>query len=214
MTDDGRRRVLLVEDEEFTRTMVAEALEVNGLRVRGVATVAEALVEMESFEPHVVVSDLDLGSGPSGADLLNRLAEDAPWVGLVVLTSHASPELAIRPGTQLPSHVSYVMKSQVNSSVDLLQAVESAISDTEFSLVPELDPEGRAVISHSQGEILRLIADGYSNLGIAEIRGTSLRSTESLVHRTFSALGIDSDRRMNARVLAVRMWQQGRVIVK
>lgn len=214
MTDDGRRRVLLVEDEEFTRTMVAEALEVNGLRVRGVATVAEALVEMESFEPHVVVSDLDLGSGPSGADLLNRLAEDAPWVGLVVLTSHASPELAIRPGTQLPSHVSYVMKSQVNSSVDLLQAVESAISDTEFTLVPELDPEGRAVISHSQGEILRLIADGYSNLGIAEIRGTSLRSTESLVHRTFSALGIDSDRRMNARVLAVRMWQQGRVIVK
>lgn len=214
MTDDGRRRVLLVEDEEFTRTMVAEALEVNGLRVRGVATVAEALVEMESFEPHVVVSDLDLGSGPSGADLLNRLAADAPWVGLVVLTSHASPELAIRPGTQLPSHVSYVMKSQVNSSVDLLQAVESAISDTEFSLVPELDPEGRAVISHSQGEILRLIADGYSNLGIAEIRGTSLRSTESLVHRTFSALGIDSDRRMNARVLAVRMWQQGRVIVK
>lgn len=214
MTDDGRRRVLLVEDEEFTRTMVAEALEVNGLRVRGVATVAEALVEMGSFEPHVVVSDLDLGSGPSGADLLNRLAEDAPWVGLVVLTSHASPELAIRPGTQLPSHVSYVMKSQVNSSVDLLQAVESAISDTEFSLVPELDPEGRAVISHSQGEILRLIADGYSNLGIAEIRGTSLRSTESLVHRTFSALGIDSDRRMNARVLAVRMWQQGRVIVK
>ena len=106
------------------------------------------------------------------------------------------------------------MKSQVNSSVDLLQAVESAISDTEFTLVPELDPEGRAVISHSQGEILRLIADGYSNLGIAEIRGTSLRSTESLVHRTFSALGIDSDRRMNARVLAVRMWQQGRVIVK
>ena len=135
-------------------------------------------------------------------------------MGLVVLTSHASPELAIRPGTQLPSHVSYVMKSQVNSSVDLLQAVESAISDTEFTLVPELDPEGRAVISHSQGEILRLIADGYSNLGIAEIRGTSLRSTESLVHRTFSALGIDSDRRMNARVLAVRMWQQGRVIVK
>jgi len=214
MTDDGRRRVLLVEDEEFTRTMVAEALEVNGLRVHGVATVAEALVEMESFEPHVVVSDLDLGSGPSGADLLSRLAEDAPWVGLVVLTSHASPELAIRPGTQLPSHVSYVMKSQVNSSGDLLQAVESAITDTEFTLVPELDPEGRAVISHSQGEILRLIADGYSNLGIAEIRGTSLRSTESLVHRTFSALGIDSDRRMNARVQAVRMWQQGRVIVK
>lgn len=46
------------------------------------------------------------------------------------------------------------------------------------------------------------------------MRGTTLRATESLVHRTFAALGIEQDKRMNARVLAVRLWQQGKVIVK
>ncbi|MEK9810823.1 MAG: response regulator [Candidatus Nanopelagicales bacterium] len=214
MSDDGRRRVLLVEDEEFTRTMVSEALEANGLTVRSVATVAEALSSIEDFEPHAVISDLDLGGGPSGADLLNRIADETPWVGLVVLTSHASPELAIRPGTKLPAHVSYVMKAQVNSSGDLLRAVESAIADTSFTLGATVNTDGRPIISAVQGELLRLIAEGYSNQGIAEIRGTSLRSTESLVHRTFAALGIDGDKRMNPRVLAVRMWQQGKVVVK
>ncbi len=117
MSDDGRRRVLLVEDEEFTRTMVSEALETNGLAVRSVATVAEALASIKDFEPHAVISDLDLGSGPSGADLLNRIADETPWVGLVVLTSHASPELAIRPGTHLPAHVCYVMKAPTTLSI-------------------------------------------------------------------------------------------------
>lgn len=214
MSDDGRRRILLVEDEEFTRTMVSEALEANGLAVRSFSTVAGALAEIETFEPHAVISDLDLGSGPSGADLLNRIADETPWVGLVVLTSHASPELAVRPGTKLPPHVAYVMKAQVNSSVDLLHAVESAIAETAFTLNAGTHADGRPIISAVQGELLRLIAEGYSNQGIAEIRGTSLRSTESLVHRTFTALGIDNDKRMNARVLAVRMWQQGKVVVK
>lgn len=214
MPDDGRRRVLLVEDEEFTRTMVTEALEVNGLTVRSVSAVAEALVALEDFEPHAVISDLDLGTGPSGADLLNRIADETPWVGLVVLTSHASPELAIRPGTKLPAHVCYIMKAQINSSGDLVRAVDSAIEETSFTLNAAVHTDGRPIISPVQGELLRLIAEGYSNQGIAEIRGTSLRSTESLVHRTFAALGIDNDKRMNARVLAVRMWQQGKVVVK
>lgn len=214
MTDGARRRVLLVEDEEFTRTMVSEALTSLGLDVMAASTVAEALGVLHDFDAHVVISDLDLGPGPSGADLLNRVAQERPWVGLVVLTSHASPQLAIPAGSRLPSHVSYVMKAQVNSTRDLEQAVESAIAETAFTLTPERDPEGRPIISHSQGEILRLIAEGYSNLGIAEVRGTTLRATESLVHRTFAALGIEQDKRMNARVLAVRIWQQGKVIVK
>lgn len=140
MTDGARRRVLLVEDEEFTRTMVCEALTSIGLDVMMASTVAEALGALADFDAHVVISDLDLGPGPSGADLLNRVAQERPWVGLVVLTSHASPQLAIPAGSRLPSHVSYVMKSQVNSTRDLEQAVESAIAETAFTLTPNVTP--------------------------------------------------------------------------
>lgn len=210
----GQYRVLLVEDEEFTRAMVAGALEAVGHEIRSAAGVAAALALLVDFEPHVVVADLDLGPGPTGADLLHRVAQESPWVGLVVLTAHAAPALALPAGTRLPDRVVYVVKSDVASGSDLQRAMDSAIADAEPSLAVPRDDEGRPVISRVQGEILRLIAEGYSNQGIAELRGTSMRSTESLVHRTFAALGLGQDKRMSPRVQAVRMWQQGRVSVR
>jgi DNA-binding NarL/FixJ family response regulator len=214
VSEDVAYRVLLVEDEEFTRAMVAGALEAAGHEVRGASSVAEALVALNGFEPHVVIADLDLGSGPSGADLLHRVAEESPWVGLVVLTAHAAPSLAVPAGTRLPDRVVYLIKSDVSSGRDLQGAMNAAIADAEPALPVAEDAEGRPVISRVQGEVLRLIAEGYSNQGIAEIRGTSMRATESLVHRTFTALGLGNDKRMSPRVQAVRMWQQGRVSVR
>lgn len=210
----GRYRVLLVEDEEFTRAMVAGALESTGHDVRGAASVADGLALLDEFEPHVVIADLDLGPGPTGADLLHRVAQETPWVGLVVLTAHAAPALALPAGTRLPEHVVYLVKSEVTSGRDLQSAMEAAIAHADPPVSMAEDADGRPVISRAQGEILRLIAEGYSNQGIAEMRGTSLRSTESLVHRTFAALGLGNDKRMSPRVQAVRMWQQGRVSVR
>ncbi len=213
-TPVGVYRVLFVEDEEFTRAMVAGALESAGHTVRGAATVADALAALDEFEPHVVIADLDLGPGPTGADLLQRVAQESPWVGLVVLTAHAAPSLALPAGARLPDHVVYLIKSDVTSGQDLQSAMDAAIAHAEPVVSVDEDVEGRPVISRVQGEILRLIAEGYSNQGIAEIRGTSMRATESLVHRTFAALGLGQDKRMSPRVQAVRMWQQGRVSVR
>lgn len=214
MSEDVAYRALLVEDEEFTRAMVAGALEAAGHEVRGASSVAEGLAVLEDFEPHVIIADLDLGAGPSGADLLHRVAQESPWVGLVVLTAHAAPTLALPAGTHLPDRVVYLIKSEVSSGRDLQGAMEAAIADAAPPQSVAEDAEGRLVISRVQGEILRLIAEGYSNQGIAEIRGTSMRATESLIHRTFVALGLGSDKRMSPRVQAVRMWQQGRVSVR
>ena len=74
--------------------------------------------------------------------------------------------------------------------------------------------DGKITITSSQAEILRLIADGLSNTSIAEARGISLRSTEALIQRTFVALGVNGNPRINPRVTSARMWQQGKVVVK
>ena len=68
-------RVLLVEDEDFTRNMVAEMLGASGISVLPVASVAEAIKTIDEFDPHVVLTDLDLGHGPDGADLLTKVHE-------------------------------------------------------------------------------------------------------------------------------------------
>lgn len=205
-------RVLLVEDEEFTRGLLTQTLTRAGVHVRSCSSVAEALSHLADFDPHVVMTDLDLGSGPSGVHLIRRVARDMPWVGRVVLSVHASPELAARDGRSMPDGVVYLVKSEIAKAEDLLEAFGAAI---EQQVVHESPTSGdRVVISATHGEILRLVAEGLSNAGIAEARGTTVNAAEGMVQRMFLALGIRSSRQYNARVLAVRMWQQGRVIVR
>ena len=206
--------MLLVEDEDFTRTMVSEMLSASGINVLPVASVAEALKLMEDFDPHVVLTDLDLGHGPDGADLLTKVAEDRPWTGMVIMTAHASPELAINDVSRIPEQAGYIVKSELNSIHSLVSIIqESIIMPGNFNGSDNVGEE-KVTITSSQAEILRMIADGLSNTAIAEARGITLRAAEALIQRTFAALGVNGDSSINARVAAVRMWQQGKVAVK
>jgi len=215
MTTSFRARVLVAEDEEFTLNLLREVLEGANFQVEAVKSVAEAIERVASFDPHAVVTDLNFGvAGPSGADLLQFIEKEHPWVGKVVLTSHASPALAIPNGVAIPEGVTYLVKSELGAISDLVGAVEDSISHSSTHHArPEMEND-RIVISSTQGEILLLLAEGYTNAAIARKRGTSLRATETLVQRTFASLGIKSDEDFNPRVLAVRMWQQGKVVVK
>ena len=206
--------MLLVEDEDFTRTMVSEMLSASGINVLPVASVAEALKLMDEFDPHVVLTDLDLGHGPDGADLLTKVAEDRPWTGMVIMTAHASPELAINDVSRIPEQAGYIVKSELNSIHSLVSIIqESIIMPGNFNGSDNVGEE-KVTITASQAEILRMIADGLSNTAIAEARGITLRAAEALIQRTFAALGVNGDSSINARVAAVRMWQQGKVAVK
>ena len=215
MTTGFRARVLVAEDEEFTLNLLREVLEGANFQVEAVKSVAVAIERVASFDPHAVVTDLNFGvAGPSGADLLQFIEKEHPWVGKVVLTSHASPALAIPNGMAIPEGVTYLVKSELGAISDLVGAVEDSISHSSTHHArPEMEND-RIVISSTQGEILLLLAEGYTNAAIARKRGTSLRATETLVQRTFASLGIKSDEDFNPRVLAVRMWQQGKVVVK
>ena len=59
MSDNKVIKVLLAEDETFTRAIVTESLTNAGLQVKSVVSVMEALTVIESFDPHVVLTDLD-----------------------------------------------------------------------------------------------------------------------------------------------------------
>lgn len=215
MTSTFKSRILVVEDEEFTLNLLREVLEGANFQVEAVKSVADAIERVASFDPHAVVTDLNFGVlGPSGADLLQFIEKEHPWVGKVVLTSHASPALAIPNGVAIPEGVTYLVKSELGAISDLVGAVEDSISHSATHHArPEMEND-RIVISSTQGEILLLLAEGYTNAAIARKRCTSLRATETLVQRTFASLGIKSDEDFNPRVLAVRMWQQGKVVVK
>ena len=214
METKGAIKVLLVEDEEFTRTLIRDSLTKIGMTVVDVGSVHDALVVMDDFDPHVVVSDLDLGPGPDGADLLYKVEQTRPWTGMVVLTAHASPELALHGASRIPASATYLVKSQISSTEYLKAAIEESIFTPGAKSAANKNSEDQFVISATQGEILRMIADGLSNAAIARERNVTLRAAEALIQRTFAALGVKGDPDVNSRVIAVRLWQQGKVVVK
>ena len=161
-------RVMLVEDEEFTRNMVAEMLTTSGVTVSSVNSVAKAISTIDSFDPHVVLTDLDLGSGPDGADLLLKVFKERPWTGMVIMTAHASPELAISDASRIPDPTVYIVKSEIKSISNLLLAIEESIEKTGKFQKTVVAASEKITITASQAEILRMIADGLSNASIAK----------------------------------------------
>jgi DNA-binding response OmpR family regulator len=63
-------KVLVVEDEQFIRTMLNVSLQAFGFNVVGLRTTArEALNTVEQGTSDVAILDLDLGPGPSGGNI-------------------------------------------------------------------------------------------------------------------------------------------------
>ncbi|RZT59296.1 LuxR family two component transcriptional regulator [Microcella alkaliphila] len=212
--DARHLRVVVADDDAFTISLVAGALESSGYAVTTATTVEEAFHHVATGDPHALVSDLNFGTTRTGADLLAKVAHEFPWIGLVVLTSHRSPELAVPNPQLIPDSVVYLVKSKLGAIDELRGAVERAISGATSDVEPPIDDEGIPVVTAAQAEVLRMLAEGASTKALADHRGTSVRAVETMLHRLFDALGIDTSDAANPRVAAVRMWQRGDIRVR
>jgi DNA-binding NarL/FixJ family response regulator len=207
-------RIVVADDDTFTTALIGDALRSHGFEVRTATSTELAWELIESWDPHAIVSDLNFGPGESGASLLRRAGEFYPWMGLVVLTSHLTPELAVEDAQALPATAVYLVKTQLGSIDELVMAVRSSISgERHQGTTPTLQSEV-FFLTRSQAELLRLIASGATTRMLAEKRGSSIRAAETMTNRMYAALGLESDDQTNLRVAAIRLWQQGRVTVR
>lgn len=87
--------VLLVDDEEPFRRTLGKRLGKRGIVVEEAGTGAEALNKLASFEPDVILLDVKM-PGMDGLTALHRIKAEDPLVEVVMLTGHASMEIAIR----------------------------------------------------------------------------------------------------------------------
>lgn len=208
-------RVVVADDDAFTVSLVAGGLEAQGFAVFTALTVDEAWELVESEDPHALVTDLDFGGGVSGVSLLTKVGEHYPWVGLVVLTAHRSPQLAVDDPASIPGSAVYLVKSALRRVEDLAEAVRASIAGGAGDRpIPGKDDGAAITITAAQGEVLRMLASGASTRALAEYRGTTVRAVETMLTRLYGALGIEISERSNPRIEAIRMWQQGRVDVR
>lgn len=209
MVDGYRGRVVVVEDEPFTRTLIEKVLVTDNWLVHAVGSVSEAVALVKDAEPNAIVCDLDLGPGPTGVDLLASVARDQPWIGMVVLTAHVAPELAVTGASLLPDDVVYLVKATIEFPEQITDAINQAIEGRFRSRPAPTEGPATIHLSPEQAEVLRMVAMAYSNQAIADARGTSVRAAEAMVQRVFQALGLSSDPGTNVRVQAARMWHSG-----
>lgn len=211
---DGRTtiRVVVAEDDDFTRSLVADGLRAEGFDVT-TARMPDEAWELVEQGAHVLVSDLDFGSGISAGPLLKRMGAERPWIPVVVLTSHLSPELAVSDADELPTDLVYVVKSRLRRMQDIADAVRDALAGRGTGRRLERD-DPTAVVTPAQADMLRMLASGLTTKAIAERRGTTTRAAEAMIGRLYAALGVDQDATTSPRVAAIRLWQQGRIRVR
>lgn len=210
-------RVVIADDDAFTLSLVSGGLEAKGFSVTAATSVAQALEAVRAVDPHAVVSDLNFGTVETGSELLQKVAEEFPWIGLVVLTSHRSPELAVSNPEKIPPGAVYLVKSQLGRIDDLADAVHRAIAgqiDDDDLFDDERPDDGVPTVTSAQADVLRMLAEGASTRALAEARGTTVRAVETMLNRLFVALGLDTGENANPRVAAVTMWQRGGIRVR
>jgi ActR/RegA family two-component response regulator len=128
-------KVLVVEDDVFVNSMLKQNLESAGLSVTTVFDVSGALTSIAVTEPNVIITDLDLGDGPSGADLINIVSKKLPWVNIIVLSTHRNPALAIYPSSTLPPGINYITKGDLAHEQNLITIVkESMVSKSNLEI--------------------------------------------------------------------------------
>jgi CheY-like chemotaxis protein len=112
--------VMLVEDDDFTRSTVKSALENQGLNiVYDTALVKEGVEFAKKNRPDVAVLDYNLGKGPNGIDLANQLRRMQPEIGIVLLTAFLDPAELDKKISQLPAGSRYLVKHSV-SNIEVL----------------------------------------------------------------------------------------------
>lgn len=201
------RTVLLVEDHPLMRALVERSLQDDGFVVASVPTSRRAIREFDAIDPDVLVTDIDLGDRPNGVELATLLRAQAPYLGVVFLTNYSSVD-SIESKVTPPEHAAFLHKGSIEDAVQLRKAIDSALDDSQAALVIDArnDDDLVARLSATQLSVLKQIAEGWNNAEIAAQRGVTLRSAERLITRTFEALGVSSDDKRNARVLATRLY--------
>jgi DNA-binding NarL/FixJ family response regulator len=202
-----KRKILIVEDDEFIGSLIVGALKNEGFESVLAASSLIAKRAVRDFDPDLVVVDIDLGEGPTGIDFVQMLRRSRPDIAGILLSKHADAESAGLASGHIPDGVAYLRKSLVHDTQTLVEAIEDTLRG-HVSLVRH-DKQEKGLLNtltKSQRSILHLMALGLSNKEIAARKDVSVSNVEQRVSEIFKAFDINQSGSFVPRVEAVRRY--------
>ncbi len=199
----------VVEDHTLFRSMLEKILgDDDALDLTcSTATVTEARARITPGSTDVVLLDVDLPDG-NGIGLGVILCRADPNIKVVLLSAQDAMDLMLDLPRDIAGGWSYLSKTSTNDSAALLRAIHIAAaggSTLDPALLNRMKPRAGsrvAQLTDRQYGVLRLLAAGYSNGGIAHELGIAEKSVQNHVNAIYSTLGIDASPERNPRVSA------------
>lgn len=200
-------RVLVVEDDGFTRMLLCSQLrELGHDVVADAATCADGIASTRVTRPDVVIADLDLGSGPTGVDLAYAIWKFVPSTGVLLLSTYVDVRL-IGDYRPLPPGTIFMVKRSLSDASTLESAIAMSLDRTSPIVFEQLKRSGNvARLRDGQVEIMRLVASGYTNAEIAKKRHLEEASVGKAISRLVGQLNLAVTSERNPRVLITQAY--------
>ena len=200
-------RVLIVEDDEFTGSLIVSALANEGFDTALATSALAAKKALQTFDPDAVLVDIDLGDGPNGIELVQVIRKSRPEIAVLLLSKYGDTVSAGAKDARIPDGVAYLRKSELHSTRNLVDAIQETMRGRTTTLRHDQARAGLVgSLTKRQREALQMMAQGLTNKEIAARKGVSVSSVEQLVNGVFRAFGLHHDDRVVPRVEAIRIY--------
>jgi DNA-binding NarL/FixJ family response regulator len=218
-------QVVIADDNYLVREGTRQLLEASGeVTVQAaVGSAPELLDAVRRRSPDAVLTDIrmpvpaaangDQAPAMEGIDAAHAIKMSEPRVGVVILSQYADESYAFELFRNGTAGLAYLLKDRVGDLDQLLSAlravaaggsvIDPQVVDALVSRRARLQSSPVARLSPRELDVLREMAQGRGNSGIAQALHLSESSVEKHVNAIFTKLDLASEQQVHRRVAAV-----------
>ena len=180
------KKILLLEDEIIVALDLQEILDAAGYITMVTHNVSEAMDVVKKFKPHLVICDINLGSGASGIDFMVEAKNLLPKLEVIYVTAFSDQKMV--ETAELTDPFNYIVKpwneEQIKVSVNM--AFHYLIEKMKKDSIVDC-------LSLSEYKILDLISKQKKSKEIADILFIAEKTVRNHRYNIIKKLNLPND---------------------